>query len=259
MKYNNDIKKIRDRLGKIDEPAEQEVAESTETAQPSEVQSTAPDQESKHLQPKMLSHMQTFYGRLLFLDTPSLGKEILEGTDIPRTALYDIVSNLEGMGLIASEPTNLRGNPKRFSINTATPIPEGWPTAEEMKSITPLVRPPTDDSEDRVTKEAQDNPLTKMLMNWDKSPFEVEGYKQFIEDTKKFYNIKELDDCIKVLHKICQQRILNQRIYCPLCGKAMVRNASEIHCKACDIKLDAGTFERSMELMSMWKGKGVVE
>lgn len=239
MKYNDLIQGIRDRLGKTEE--------STQT----EVTHTEPvNEESNNCTPTIIGYMQKFYGRLLIENSPALSKDIADNVGIPHGSVRRTVNALIKANLVLVETIPKRGSPQVFTINPATPLPEGWPSAEELKRSLPLINIPKGvmQSEQDRQVSARDNPLTRMLLNEGKSPFDTTGYEEFIQDTKKTYGIKELDDVVDVLHKICMERIANKRIDCPICHGKIERNVDELYCKKCKLRLNGGSFERSLEM-----------
>lgn len=230
MKYNERIQGIRDRLGKTDERIQTPEQEG-QKEEPVSDESNAPK-----FGPVVTDHMQKFYGRLLIENKPTSSKDIAQNVGIPEGMVYDVTKALLQSNLVIAETLPKRGSPKVFSINTETPLPEGWPSADDLKKSVPLLNLPKDSFQDEADKiaSARDNPLTKMLLNEGKKVFDTKGYEEFINDTKKTYGIKELDDVIDILHKICKERIVNKRIECPICHGKMDREGSELRCKKCN-------------------------
>ena len=254
MSYNKAVQKARDKIGKEDP-----VIVVPDVDAPNEaIQGTR----SEEITPLRVLQMQTVYGCLS--RTPRrLISQISDETGVTANTLGDLLPKMVKEGILVSEILPKRGQPKCYSINVLNPIPEGWPTLEEMKNLPKLepTYPPTQPGKPKIytgdIEKARDNPLTKMLLKDDTHAFDVSGYQQFIEDTKKFYGIKELDDVIKVLHKLCQKRIDDQFVECPICKGRIERHVSEARCKKCGTKIDAGTFEKSMEMFSILAKNGV--
>ena len=253
MSYNKAVKKAMTSIGK------QETAKQ-DAQQPAGGSIQAPkDDETVSVKTKQ---KQKVYG-YLSQNPRRIIQQISEETGITVNMLSEILPRMVKEGLLVSEILPKRGQPKCYSINVLNPIPEGWPTIQEMQALPRMepLYPSTQPGKPKVFTDdmakARDNPLTKMLMKEDTHVFDVSGYQQFIEDTKKFYGIKELDDVIKVLHKVCQKRIDDQFVECPICKGRVERKVSEARCKKCGTKIDAGSFERSLEMFRILAKNGV--
>ena len=257
-KYNDKVQGIRDRLGKTDELESAPVQQQQLPEQ--KISEAKARRDARAKTPLMNSYMQKFYGRLLIEDKPMTGKDLSNKTGISESLVYDITQAMLNLNLVKAEVLSMRGHPKAYTINTETPLPEGWPTADELKYNVPLINLPKDIkiSEEDKLESAKDNPLTKMLMNEGKTVFDTSGYEQFIEDTKTHKYPPELEAVVEMLHKICQERIMNKRIDCPICKEKMERNASELYCKKCNKRIDGGSLEMSLELFRIIaKSEGV--
>lgn len=206
-----------------------------------------------------LSRVQYVYAR--FLEKESwTKKELMDKTGASEHLMSDILKELDERGLINSTIIDTRYRMYTYTIINDRYIPLGWPPKDELiKMKLPFLKsePKKKTLEEKEESKIVNNPLTKMLRNRDLHVEDVEAYKLLMEDTKRYYGKKEIDDLIDAIHEICRIRIEQQWIPCPLCKGRIQRNVSEAICTKCGAKVNGGTFEKSMEMLTVLGKAGI--
>lgn len=185
----------------------------------------------KQFYPKRIKRMENVF-RLCY-NNGMTRPEIIESTGYAESSVWNILNALIDIGCMEKDESVF---PTRF-IATAKNYPDFF------QPIGTLIQP----------VDSTNNPYARLLANKDMHPRDTQAYEDFIRDTSKHY-IKELDDIITELHKICKLRIANRAIECPLCGKPLSKNISTLTCEnpKCQIRsIDAGSVDRSLEMLTI--------
>ena len=171
--------------------------------------------------------------KVLKTQGPKTQRELEVATMVVSSQAWVVLKDLEEADAVS---VDYSGKAKVYSYKQT---PEGW----DLNAVDEI-KPGTTE----VTV-ISDNPLTRMLEK--KNPTvkmdRVSGYQNFINDTKKSYGIKELDDVITVLHKICQDRILSATSDCPVCGRTLTRDGTAVICTKCRLNIDRGDSMKSLD------------
>lgn len=181
--------------------------------------------------PKSIKRMENIF-RICY-NNGMTRPEIVESTGYAESNVWSMLNTLIEIGCMEKDETVY---PTRFK-STAKNYPDFF------QPLNTLIQPIGDIN----------NPYARLLANKDMKPKDTQAYEDFIRDTSKHY-IKELDDLITELHKICKLRIANRAIECPLCGKPLSKNISMLTCEnpKCQIRsIDAGSVDKSLEMLTI--------